>query len=188
MNDGAGKSEPDELHGRLLAFVGRTSGAPRVGADLVNAPMIRHWCQAMGDANPAYGDPEWAVSGPFGQPVAPPAMLQSWTHHDRRFTVAPDATEPDNAEEELVAVLADAGYTSVVATGATLRFHRYLVPGDQVAYLATIRAVSARKRTKLGMGYFVTTEMSYADADDRPVGAVDFVTLRFRPARTGQDA
>ncbi|MFC0530498.1 MaoC family dehydratase [Phytohabitans kaempferiae] len=170
----------DELHARLLEFVGRTSGAPRVAGDAVNAPMIRHWCQAMGDENPGYTDPDWAESGPFGQIVAPPAMLQSWTHHDRRFPVA---TEPGNAEEELVGVLAEAGYTSVVATGCTLRFTRYLTIGDRVHYQATIRSVSPRKSTALGEGYFVTTEMRYTDAAGESVGSVDFVTLRFRPAR-----
>ena len=126
----------DELHVRLLGFVGRTSGAPRIGADAVNEPMIRHWCQAMGDTNPAYTDPGWAASGPFGHVVAPAAMLQSWTHHDRRFPTSamPGDGEAGNAEEELVALLADAGYTSVVATGCTMRFTRHLAVGDRVGY------------------------------------------------------
>lgn len=179
MTSRTAEAGSDALHDRLLAFVGRTSGAPRIGADAVNEPMIRHWCQAMGDAHPAYSDPEWAASGPFGHVVAPAAMLQSWTHHDRRF---PTPGGADNAEEELVAALAEAGYTSVVATACTLRFVRHLAVGDRVRYEATIRAVSPRKSTALGAGYFITTEMRYSDAAGEPVGSVDFVTLRFRPA------
>ncbi|MER7006782.1 MaoC family dehydratase N-terminal domain-containing protein [Dactylosporangium sp. NPDC000555] len=173
----------DELHTRLLTFVGRTSGSPRVAADAVNEPMIRHWCQAMGDWNPAYTDPDWARTGPFGQTVAPPAMLQSWTHHDRR---CPTPEQSGNAEEELVAELADAGYTSVVATGCTLSIARYLTVGERVHYQATIRSISPRKSTALGEGYFITTEMRYTDDADELVGSVDFVTLRFRPRERGE--
>jgi len=47
--------------------------------DTVNAPMIRHWCEAMGDNNPLYTDSDAARAQGFEGVVAPPAMLQAWT-------------------------------------------------------------------------------------------------------------
>src|SRR5690606_41698615 len=73
----------DETGGGLWARLKEYEGRPAVsggrGRDPVNAPMIRHWCEAMGDANPAYTGPD---------AVAPPTMLQVWTMgglsgHDR---------------------------------------------------------------------------------------------------------
>src|SRR3954468_15565727 len=63
---------------RLRAFEGRTVGPPQPGPDEVNTAMIRHWCEAIGDANPAYTDPAAAAESVHGGIVAPPTMLQAW--------------------------------------------------------------------------------------------------------------
>ena len=47
----------DQLEKRFPEFVGQAFGPPEVGLDSVNEPMIRHWCETMGDANPVYLDP-----------------------------------------------------------------------------------------------------------------------------------
>ena len=44
------------LEARLAEFVGKDTGPPSVGPDLVNEAMIRHWCEAMGDRDPIYTD------------------------------------------------------------------------------------------------------------------------------------
>ena len=49
----------------LQAHVGAT-GTAVASRDAVNEPMIRHWCDAMEDANPNYTDPEHASGGPHG--------------------------------------------------------------------------------------------------------------------------
>lgn len=169
----------EELHRRLERFVGMTSGAPRLAPDPVNVPMIRHWCLALGDANPAYTDDEVASRTQFGRIIAPPLMIQSWTHHDRRF---PPSLADDNAEERVAAELIAEGFTGVVATGCHYRFQRPLYPGDRTTYQATIVSVSPLKKTSLGEGFFLVSEVIYRDQDDRVVGSIDFTTLRFRPA------
>ncbi len=166
------------LPGVLQAFVGRTSGPPRVADDAVSAPMIRHWCQAMGDVNPVYTDPASAAGNGFGGLVAPPAMLQSWTHHDRRFPVAGAA---DNAEEQLAALLTAEGFSGAVATRCRATYHRYLRLGDRTSYQASIQSVSPLKQTALGAGYFIVVRMTIRDQDDEVVGTLDFTTLRYRP-------
>jgi len=63
---------------RLQSFVGRELGAPLVARDPVNESMIRHWCDAVGDANPVYTDPDAAATSVHACVVAPPTMLQTW--------------------------------------------------------------------------------------------------------------
>ena len=60
-----------------IAAAGASS--PRAAPDPVNLPMIRHWTQAIGDANPVYTDAAAAARSVHGALVAPPAMAQVWT-------------------------------------------------------------------------------------------------------------
>ena len=40
--------------------------SPRPAPDPVNLPMIRHWTEAIGDANPVYTDAEFAARSVHG--------------------------------------------------------------------------------------------------------------------------
>ncbi len=64
--------EREELEAKLKEYVGAVQGPAEVGPDLVNQPMIRHWCDVLGDRNPIYTDPEAAKSSGHGGIVAPP--------------------------------------------------------------------------------------------------------------------
>lgn len=172
-----------DLAGTLQGFIGLTSGVPRLADDAVSAPMIRHWCQAMGDNNPVYIDAEFAASSPFGGIVAPPTMLQTWTHHDRRF---PITGAEDNAEERLAQALIAAGFTGVVATRCRATYVRYLRPGDRTSYQSRIESVSPLKATALGEGYFVVVTMTFLDETEKVVGTIQFTTLRYRPTRAAE--
>lgn len=150
----------DIAYEELRAFEGRVAAEACLGKDPVNTPMIRHWCEAMGDTHPAYAGAD---------PVAPPTMLQAWTMgglsgHDGRAS----------AHDELFALLDGAGYTSVVATDCEQEYVRALRPGDEITFDAVIESVSERKTTKLGTGHFVTTRM------DVRVGGALAGTHRFR--------
>ncbi|MET8503832.1 bifunctional MaoC family dehydratase N-terminal/OB-fold nucleic acid binding domain-containing protein [Streptomyces sp. NPDC004787] len=157
----------DALYERLRAYEGQTASAASAGKDPVNEPMIRHWCEAMGDAHPAYRGPD---------AVAPPTMLQAWTmgglsgHPDR-----------SGAYEELSALLDGAGYTSIVATDCEQEYLRPLRPGDTITFDAVIESVSPRKTTKLGTGHFVTTRMDVR-ADGELAGTHRFRVLKYAPA------
>jgi uncharacterized OB-fold protein len=151
----------------LKAFEGLPAATAGVGKDLVNVPMIRHWCEAMGDTNPAYEGPD---------AIAPPTMLQAWTmgglsgHQGR-----------SGAYDELFALLDGAGYTSVVATDCEQEYLRPLRPGDTIAFDAVIESVSERKTTKLGTGHFVTTRMDVR-AGGELAGTHRFRILKYAPA------
>ncbi|MEU8938176.1 bifunctional MaoC family dehydratase N-terminal/OB-fold nucleic acid binding domain-containing protein [Streptomyces goshikiensis] len=161
--------EADRFHELLKAFEGRPAATAGRAKDQVNEPMIRHWCEAMGDTSPSYTGPD---------AIAPPTMLQAWTmgglsgHSDRSC-----------AYDQLLALLDGAGCTSVVATDCEQEYLRPLRPGDAVTFDAVIESVSARKTTKLGTGHFVTTRMDVR-ANGEPAGTHRFRILKYRPAAT----
>lgn len=141
----------------------------------VNTPMIRHWAQALGDSNPAYLDAEVAARTRHGGVIAPPAMLGVWTMDTPRKDGGP--------RDRAMAILEQAGFTSVVATDYEQDYLRQLRPGDHVAERRSIESISQRKDTALGEGYFVTVRYDYEDADGAPVGVGRMRLLKFRPQR-----
>ncbi|MFD7430421.1 bifunctional MaoC family dehydratase N-terminal/OB-fold nucleic acid binding domain-containing protein [Streptomyces sp. NPDC059818] len=169
-----------EYEERLRAFTGRELRAATPAQDPVNQPMIRHWAEAMGDTNPVYTDDAAARATGRDGVVAPASMVQAWTMRGYAATVAAPPGDP-SAFDELVALLDEGGYTSVVATDSEFTFLRELTPGDHVAVRETVESVSARKRTGLGPGRFVTTLKTYTDQHGETVATQRWRTLRFRP-------
>ncbi|MEU9760020.1 OB-fold domain-containing protein [Streptomyces sp. NPDC047985] len=162
-----GPEEEDALYARLREYEGRPAATAGVGKDPVNAPMIRHWCEAMGDTNPAYTGPE---------AIAPPTMLQAWT-----MGGLSGHTGRSRAYEELLGLLDGAGYTSVVATDCEQEYLRPLRPGDRITFDALIESVSERKTTRLGTGHFVTTRMDVRVRGEQ-AGTHRFRILKYAPA------
>ncbi|MFE1287669.1 bifunctional MaoC family dehydratase N-terminal/OB-fold nucleic acid binding domain-containing protein [Streptomyces sp. NPDC058751] len=161
----------DGLSARLKEYEGRAATAGGVGRDPVNAPMIRHWCEAMGDTNPAYTGPD---------AIAPPTMLQAWTMSG--LSGHADRPGRSTTYDELFALLDGAGYTSIVATDCEQEYLRPLRPGDEVTFDSMIESVSGRKTTKLGTGYFVTTRMDIRACGEL-AGTHRFRILKYAPAR-----
>ncbi len=163
----------ERFHELLAAFEGQSAATAGRGKDTVNAPMIRHWCEAMGDANPAYSGPD---------AVAPPTMLQAWT-----MGGLSGHTDRSSAYDELFALLDGSGFTSVVATDCEQEYLRPLRPGQEVTFDAVIESVSPRKTTKLGTGHFVTTRTDVR-ADGELAGTHRFRILKYAPARAATRA
>jgi uncharacterized OB-fold protein len=157
----------DGLYGRLKAYEGRAAVTGGVGKDPVNEPMIRHWCEAMGDTNPAY-------TGPGA--IAPPTMLQVWTMGG--LSGHPGRSQ---AYDELLGLLDEAGYGAVVATDCEQEYLSDLRPGDAVSFDAVIESVSERKTTRLGAGYFVTTRTDVRTDGGELAGTHRFRILKYAP-------
>jgi uncharacterized OB-fold protein len=181
---------PDELDRRLEPILGRESD-PEPAPDPVNAPMIRHFCEAVGDRNPVHLDEDFAAKSLHGGLVAPPAMLQTWGMRGLR----PREDARSGSLGEALGLLDEAGYTSVVATNCRQEYARYLRPGDRLTLTSQIRAVSPEKQTALGTGRFVDQLMVYRDADGEEVARMEFRTpaarpqkRRPRPAQTSDNA
>lgn len=175
--------ERAEFEARIRAFVGQNDPVPYTCPDVVNEPMIRHWCEALGDANPLYTDAAAAARTRHGGIKAPPTMLQTW---DMRGYPMHDAAQllPKTRQRELHGIFDAAGYTGVVATDAEQEFTRYLAPGDRITCDTTITSISEQKATALGVGYFVVTRTVFTDQNGQEVGWLDFRVLKFKPAQT----
>ena len=172
---------PEELRAGLDAWIGR-EGEPQVARDVVNPAMIRHWCDAVGDGNPVYTDPDFATKSVHGALVAPPTMLQAWTMVGLRAP-AP-ASSQAGPLSEVMRLLDAAGYTSVVATNCRQEYRRYLREGDRLSVTTRIARVSDEKKTALGTGRFVDEEMIYRDAAGEEVARMTFRLLKFKPPAT----
>jgi acyl dehydratase len=159
---------------RLRALVG-PAGIPDVARDPVNLSMIRHWCDAMGDANPVYTDAERAAKSVHGGLVAPPAMLNAWT-----MPGLPGRPRTGAAMSPM-RLLDEAGFTSVIATNSEHEYLRYLRLGERLHGENELVEVSAEKQTALGRGHFVTSRTRYRTDDGDEVGRMFFRILKFKP-------
>lgn len=168
------------LEEKLSACVGAEAG-PFLAWDTVNRAMIRHWCEAMGDQNPAYNDP--AIAGTLGAPrnavIAPPTMMQAWTmtgfggrHPPGSDTREQNPTMPHFDEH---------GYLAVVATNCEQEYYEPICEGDDVSSHSIIEDVSERKKTALGVGYFVTQLTEYKNQHGTLVGTMRFRILKYKP-------
>jgi acyl dehydratase len=147
--------------------------------DKVNAPMIRHWCEAMGDANPLYTDPVAARAQGFAAVAAPPTMMQAWTMvgYGGKHPPGSDDREP----MAVLPVLEASGYPAVVAVNCEQAYARYILEGDEIYHHSTIEAISQEKTTALGVGFFVTQLCTYYNQREEVVGTMRFRVLKYRP-------
>ncbi|PWJ27062.1 putative OB-fold protein [Branchiibius hedensis] len=154
-----------EIEQRLQAMVGEQLGAPTSARWAVDEARIDQWVEAMGMVAPE----------PAGR--APAAMLQAWTMRGYRKTVA----GPPESSRELFALLAELGYTSVVATDSDIDVRRPLVVGDRITVTERLTEITPEKKTALGPGRFVTTSRTYTDEGGEVVGIQRWRLLRFAP-------
>jgi uncharacterized protein len=166
-----------EAVARAVAAQGESS--PRYARDPVNLPAIRNWTDALGDANPLYTDAGFAAGTVHGGLVAPPAMVQVWTMPGLQpgLTTGSGGSDPLG---QMMTVLDEAGYTSVVATNCDQVYRRYLRHGELLSLRAELVGVTGPKQTGLGEGWFVTTRNIWYSGDE-PVASMDWRVLKFSP-------
>jgi len=152
------------MHDRLMALAEEIAAEGERPLPLcpepVNAAMIHHWSQALGDSN------DW---GEF----APPAMIQAWSQHGL-------APRPSAPPDRIVAALEEAGYVGVVATNCEQTYDRYVRVGEHLRPAVRLGEVSGPKRTALGEGYFITWYQRWYSGDER-VAEMLFRVLKFKP-------
>jgi acyl dehydratase len=173
----------DAVRARLEKYVGQPMGPALVAPDPVNVPMIRHWVAALDDRNPVYLDEAAAAATRHGGIVAPPAMLQTWSMPSPKLEgIAERGGSPvEIASDNVVRALDAEGFTGTLATNSELEFVRYLRPGDHLHVSNELEAISSRKTTGLGQGYFVTWVTSYRDQAGELVGRQLFRIFKFDP-------
>ena len=173
------------LDDQLAALVGQPIGAggPSVAPDPVNQPMIRHWAAAFEDANPVYTDPEVAAASRFGEIVAPPLMLQTWTMATPKITGIRErgGSPVEGGGAVVLKVLDGAGFVGTLATNSEFEIVRPLRLGERVSATTVVESISGEKRTRLGPGRFLTWLTTYVDDAGEVVGTQLFRILKFKP-------
>lgn len=136
--------------------------------DPVNPVMVRHWCEVMGIANPAYSE-----AG-----AVPAGMLHVWTMPGfaQRFPDGPAVDLLRQASNRLSRL----GYTGVVAVQIAQDYLRPLRIGERLWRRMRIERISAPKATAVGEGIFVT-EMAEIFSGEELVGTTRLRLLCFRP-------
>jgi uncharacterized protein len=163
----------------LQTLVGQRFG-PFHSWDPVNAPMIRHWCEAMGDTNPIYTDADAARAVGHEGLVAPPTMLQAWSMMGYNGERAPGSDT--GSAFACLDVIEQAGYPGVVAVNCEQEYSQYLKEGDQIHYFAELESISEQKTTALGTGYFCTELSTFFNQNDEQVGTMRFRIFKYKPA------
>jgi hypothetical protein len=165
---------------RRIRAVGRSEPFP--ARDPVNLPMINNWAEAIEDANPVYVDDAAARAEGHSGAVAPPAMIQVWTMYGLH------GHRPADDPLTMAMVLMDeAGFTAVVATNCEQTHHRYVRHGEHLSMITELGDVSGPKRTRLGIGWFITTVHRWYSAGEE-VARMSFRIFKYRPAPSGNNA
>jgi len=176
----------DALEEHLASLVGQPvgRGGPSIAPDPVNLPMIRHWSAAFADANPVYTDPDAASRSRFGQVVAPPFMLQTWTMPTPTLEgIAERGGSPVAVDgATALSVLDEAGYVGTLATNSEFEVVRYLHLGEVVSSETVFESISEEKQTRMGPGRFVTWVTTYRVGSGEVVGRQTFRILKFDPS------
>jgi acyl dehydratase len=146
----------------------------------IEAGRVADFCAMLEDDNPVYWDEHLAMRR-FGGRVAPPAMLTAW-----RFLTPwtpggrPPHGPPLGCEVPLPV-------DSLINVGFSSEFDAPLLVGDRLTYRDTVSAISDRKSTGLGTGWFVTTDTVVTNQHGATIGRYRNVMFRFRPLADRQD-
>ena len=177
----------DPVAAYLKGLVGRAPHQRAVARDAVSAPAIRAWCDAMGEGHAVYLDPAAARAEGHQEVLAPPATLQMWTmpglEPGRPRSAGP--ARAGDLDEEVRARLTDLRYPGALAVTTEQEFLSPLRAGDLLVADDVYVAVSERKQTALGPGYFVSHRISYSTTAGRVAGHLTATVVHFRPRPAG---
>jgi len=177
-----------ELFDELSILVGGESPTYE-GPVNVCKQMIRHWCEAMEDANPVYTNEEYASTTKFRGIIAPPTMIQAWCFPPLwpdgqelqwRDPVSFASKQPLALHQVALERLAKADFTGVFATRTVMEFMQPLRIGDRLSLVVKLIDVTPERDTRVGSGHFVTFMNSYTNQRGELVGTQSFTIFAFR--------
>ena len=177
------------VYEEVKALIGK-EGPSVTGPDEVSKQMIRHWCEAVEDANPLYTDEEYAAESRYRGIISPPAMVETWTHapvwpYGQEMQFRHPESVPKNERIDPVAEcfnkLGEAGFLGAVDIDSTLEFVRPLSLGDRVNRRSELVNVTEEKKTRLGRGHFMTIAFRYSNQKGEHVCNQTMTIFRFKP-------
>jgi acyl dehydratase len=153
------------------AMVGYTSEP--VKADVpVERGLVLSLLAILEDPNPSYWDPEYSKAL-WGHEIAPPCLLTAV------FTALRWSPRADTNPGTIARSVVPLPGSMLINVSSTITHHRQLRIGDWLSRAETLVEVSEEKRTRLGVGHFVTTRMRYVDQDGGDVAYGTNVLLRY---------
>jgi acyl dehydratase len=155
------------------AMLGESSPL-RVAEFEVNLPMIQYYCAAVQDPNPAYWDPDVAAEI-WGGIIAPPGMLQTW--------LLPLPWRPEGKQDftSMITLVPLPG-EKPINVSTEFRFFEPVFVGDRLSMSDRLTDLSEEKTTRLGTGYFLTTEAEIRNQHGRLVATSTNVLFRYQAA------
>jgi acyl dehydratase len=123
------------------------------GRFVVEAAQIRAFCEATGETNPLYTDPEVAAAGPHGAIIAPPAFYGAM-----RLS--------QGLDPKLVF-----GNVTFHA-GQRCEFHEPLRAGDTIIARTKVHEIY-EKTGRTGRMVFLVRRTTYSNQDEKTVALVD---------------
>jgi acyl dehydratase len=161
-----------ELSPELRKYIGRVSSGFVEAVDEVNKPMIRIWCEMVEDSNPLYTDEEYARKSEYGGIISPPAMLMTWgLLPEWPVSVIPSHVLMDLPLED---------FPINLSVGCTEEYFLSIHPGDRLHYNTKLDDISSLKRTRLGVGHFITYTYYYYNQHNELVATNRHVLFRYR--------
>ena len=161
---------------KLEKLIGQESDLLRA-LDPVTKSDIRHWCEVFGDPDPDYAQKIARVAKP-----APPTMLLVWAMK----ALWPPRAEAREPHEQLFALLAEAGYSTVLGMGLDQEFQRPVGVGERLGYRVKVVGVSSgEEKSAFGSGYRVDLLYTFFDSKGAVVGTQGcqvFAYQTLRPA------
>lgn len=161
-----------ELPPAVKSLIGMESDAVE-GPDEVCKPMIRHWCEMVEDANPLYTDDEYAKDSDFGEVISPSVMARIWTMLPW-WSPQPYQENQSNPLAKVIQLLESPSQIQLEIE------EEYFLPvrlGDRLSCTTTVANVTPPKRTRLGMGYFLTYLLRYRNQRGEVVGTLTATLL-----------
>jgi acyl dehydratase len=178
-------------------------GQSRAGGSLPARPLtqdeIHLWCEALEDWNPLYWDEAYATASRYGGIVAPATSMFFGAGSGSRLGVGyekPGETVPEAVLEGLTGLPLLRSLRQSLVRGGTLvdppdcpeiavvradsRFFVPLRPGDTARATLRMTDCSARKKTRLGEGYFITTERLFHNQRDELIRTQAFTVFHYR--------
>jgi uncharacterized protein len=164
--------EAKDIDARLQAAVAPYLNRPgpcRWSARPIEKSAVWNFCEAVEDGNPVYWDESLAAASRFGRMIAPPQALMAlcmrawWVPGflRGRTDVAEEETcgPPGGVAKKIVT---DFGFDTATNVSRAEEYFEPFGPGDgRLGQTVTLVEVSAVKRTRVGMGVFITTTIDY---------------------------
>lgn len=160
----------------------------------IELASVWNFCESVEDGNPVYWDEERAAASRFGRLIAPPQALMAlsqrswwipecWEGREDLVGMAVDQIPSGTAKQRVV----ELGYATATNVTRTEEYLSPFGPGDgRLGQSETLVRVSDLKRTKVGIGVFLTTEIDFvAEVDGRPVAKATNILLMYRPFDEG---